>query len=318
MPNDEIEQLRLSLLNQVFLYVLDGEPTMVPLENPSHILDVGTGTGDWAIRVAELFPDCDVVGTDISAIAETKSVPMNVFFEIEDAEDWDRLPDFYDLIHFRMLEGAFRDWSFIYDNAFYSIKPGGWIEVQDFDAADYIDRFVSQFPEESPLHKISRDLDIAAMKAGRPLGCAHLDPRQFMDAGFVDVTVTEYVIPITVAEKTAGKIWLLACLDMFEARYMRLLTEQMGYDPEICRALCESSARELTNLAKDPEKSKSLQFKMRTVVARKPHDAVSSSYQKRPTPSRSPSEKRPAVGTDGASTSPLLPETKITVLDIRK
>ncbi|KAI9167398.1 Secondary metabolism regulator laeA [Paramyrothecium foliicola] len=273
MPNDEIEQLRLSLLHQVFYHVLDGEPTLAPLDNPSHILDVGTGTGEWAIRVAELFPDCDVVGTDISAIAETQSVPMNVFFEIEDAEDWDRLPEFYDLIHFRMLEGAFRDWSFIYDNAFYSLKPGGWIEVQDFDAGDYVRKFLGQFPPESPVHGLSRDLGIAAKKSGRPLGCAHLDPREFLDAGFVDVSVREFVIPLTINEKTAAKLWLISCLDMFEARYMRLLTEQMGYDGEKCKAACERAARELTQIAKDMEKSKTMQVKMRIVVARKPLDA---------------------------------------------
>jgi SAM-dependent methyltransferase len=290
MPNDEIEQLRLSLLHQVFLYVLEGEPTLVPLEDPDHILDVGTGTGEWAIRVAELFPDCDVVGTDISAIAETKSVPMNVFFEIEDAEDWDRLPEHYDLIHFRMLEGAFRDWSFVYDNAFYSLKPGGWIEVQDFDAGDYVERFVAQFPPESPIHKLSQDLDVAAVRSGRPLGCAHLDPRQFMDAGFVDVRVHEYVIPITVAEKTAGKIWLVSCLDMFEARYLRMLTEYMGYDPDECKAACENVARELTNLAKDPEKSKGLQMKVRIVLARKAEDAPRSSFHNPPSQPRTPHE----------------------------
>jgi SAM-dependent methyltransferase len=284
MPNDDIEQLRLSLLHQVYLHLLDGEPTLVPLENPSYILDVGTGTGEWAIRVAELFPECDVVGTDISAIAETKSVPMNVFFEIEDAEDWDRMPDFYDLIHFRMLEGAFRDWSFIYDNSWYSLKPGGWIEVQDFDSHDYVRRFVSQFSPESPIHELSRDLEIAAKKAGRPLGCAHLEPHHLLDAGFVDIRVNEFVIPLTITEKTAGKLWLISCLDMFEARYMRLLTEHMGYDAEDCKAACELVARELTSIAKDPEKSKNMQIKMRVVTARKPQDAPLFSPSSRATP----------------------------------
>jgi len=127
MPNDDIEQWRMAIQHQVFMHVLDGEVTLAPIQNPDHILDVGTGTGDWAIKMAELQPQCEVVGTDIAAIAETKSVPMNVFFEIEDAEDWDRHPDMYDLIHFRLMEGAFRNWSFVYDNTFFSLKPGGWI-----------------------------------------------------------------------------------------------------------------------------------------------------------------------------------------------
>src|SRR5688572_17952668 len=98
MPNDDMEQLRLALLHRVYLHVLNHELTTVHLDSPEHILDIGTGTGEWAIRIAELFPHCEVVGTDISATAETQGVPMNVFFEIEDAEDWERLPDLYDLI----------------------------------------------------------------------------------------------------------------------------------------------------------------------------------------------------------------------------
>ncbi|KAH6890403.1 S-adenosyl-L-methionine-dependent methyltransferase [Thelonectria olida] len=272
MPNDEIEQLRLSLQHQVFVHVLDGDLSLAPIQDPTHILDIGTGTGEWAIKMAELHPRCEVVGTDISAMAETRGVPMNVFFEIEDAEDWDRLPDMYDLIHFRGMEGAFQNWRFMYDNAFYSLKPGGWLEVQDFDSAEGFLKFVDQFPADSPMRSLNEDLMEAATKSGRPRGTAHLDPRLFMEAGFVDVRVTEYVIPITVAEKSAGKIWLISCLDALEASCLRLLTEQMGWDPEKCKAACEHAAREMANLAKNPEKSKGLQIKMRVIIGRKPQE----------------------------------------------
>jgi hypothetical protein len=197
---------------------------------------------------------------------------MNVFFEIEDAEDWDRLPDMYDLIHFRGMEGAFQNWRFMYDNAFYSLKPGGWLEVQDFDSAEGFVKFVDQFPPDSPMRTLNEDLIEAAAKSGRPRGTAHLDPRLLMEAGFVDVRVTEYVIPITVAEKSAGKIWLISCLDVLEASCLRLLTEQMGWDPEKCKAACEQAAREMANLAKNPEKSKGLQVKMRVIIGRKPQE----------------------------------------------
>ncbi|KAH7160024.1 S-adenosyl-L-methionine-dependent methyltransferase [Dactylonectria estremocensis] len=273
MPNDEIEQLRLALQHQVFYHVMEGEFTLAPIQDPTHILDVGTGTGEWAIKMAELLPRCEVIGTDIAAIAETRSVPMNVFFEIEDAEDWDRLPDMYDLVHFRCMEGAFQNWRFIYDNAFYSLKPGGWVEVQDFDSAEGFAKFVDSFPPDSPMRSINADLVEAAIKSGRPRGTGHLDPRLFIEAGFVDVRVTEYVIPISVAEKSAGKIWLISCLDALEANCLRLLTEHMGWDPEKCKAACETAARELANIAKSPEKSKGLQVKMRVVIGRKPLDS---------------------------------------------
>ncbi|CAM1502891.1 Fc.00g076670.m01.CDS01 [Cosmosporella sp. VM-42] len=304
MPNDEIEQMRLALQHQVFIHVLEGELTLAPIQDPTHILDVGTGTGEWAIKMAEILPHCEVVGTDISAIAETRSVPMNVFFEIEDAEDWDRHPEQYDLIHFRCMEGAFQNWRFIYDSVFFSLKPGGWVEVQDFDSAEGFSRFVDQFPPDSPMITLNRDLAEAAEKSGRPRGTGHLDPRLFMEAGFVDIRVTEYVIPITVAERSAGKIWLISCLDALEANCLRLLTTYMGWDPEKCKAACEAAAREMANLAKDPEKSRGLQVKMRVVVARKPLDAPPSDMP--PSPFERTSSPSSEMVVDEGSPDPTL------------
>lgn len=85
-PNDDLEQDRLRVMHQVFLNVPGlASLTSVPLEDPDHILDIGTGTGEWAIGIAELFPSCEVVGVDISAIQPT-AVPYNVFFEVDDCE----------------------------------------------------------------------------------------------------------------------------------------------------------------------------------------------------------------------------------------
>ncbi|PHH86932.1 hypothetical protein CDD83_9563 [Cordyceps sp. RAO-2017] len=287
MPNDEIEQLRLSLQHQVFLHLLKGDVTCVPLEDPKYILDVGTGTGEWPIRMAELFPHCEVVGTDISAIAETQSVPMNVFFEIEDAEEWDRPSDHYDLIHFRCMEGAFRDWRYIYDSVYDSLKPGGYIELIDFDSLESVKIWFTAFSEGSPIFDMARDLEIAAEKIGRKRGIAHMDPQLLVESGFVDVEVTEHAIPMLVGEKSAGKLWLISCLDALEANCLRLLTQQMGWDPEKCKVACEQAARELANLAKDPEKAKGLLVKARTIAARKPLEARSRSASQ--SPSRSPS-----------------------------
>lgn len=53
MPNDETEQERLDLYHHIFLSLLSGKLHTAPLDNPQKVLDVGTGTGLWAIDFAE-------------------------------------------------------------------------------------------------------------------------------------------------------------------------------------------------------------------------------------------------------------------------
>ena len=53
LPNDEEEQERLDLYHHIWLLILDGELFVAPLENPRKVLDIGTGTGIWAMDFAE-------------------------------------------------------------------------------------------------------------------------------------------------------------------------------------------------------------------------------------------------------------------------
>lgn len=50
LPNDEAEQDRLDLLHHIFRLCLHGELCRTKLSNPQKILDIGTGTGIWAIE----------------------------------------------------------------------------------------------------------------------------------------------------------------------------------------------------------------------------------------------------------------------------
>jgi len=51
LPNDEKEQNRLDLAHHVFRLVLGGQLYRAPIQNPQRILDIGTGTGIWAIEM---------------------------------------------------------------------------------------------------------------------------------------------------------------------------------------------------------------------------------------------------------------------------
>lgn len=55
-PNDEREQDRLDMLHHMFKLVLHDRLFLAPIENgPIRVLDIGTGTGLWAIEFGTSF-----------------------------------------------------------------------------------------------------------------------------------------------------------------------------------------------------------------------------------------------------------------------
>lgn len=106
---------------------MKGELYNAPIKNPQKILDLGTGTGIWAIDIAEYvsihtttyyykgklikhdpirkFPQAQVIGNDISAIQPSWVTP-NLEFLVEDYEDeWLYKQNTFDFIHARLLSG---------------------------------------------------------------------------------------------------------------------------------------------------------------------------------------------------------------------
>lgn len=48
------------------MLLLDGRLHLSPIgDNPQEVLDIGTGTGIWAIDMADKYPSANVVGVDL-------------------------------------------------------------------------------------------------------------------------------------------------------------------------------------------------------------------------------------------------------------
>ncbi|RFN47648.1 hypothetical protein FIE12Z_8105 [Fusarium flagelliforme] len=69
LPSDEHESERLDLQNHQLLLTFGGKKCFAPnAETAKRVLDVGTGTGIWAVEFADENPHAEVVGIDIAAI----------------------------------------------------------------------------------------------------------------------------------------------------------------------------------------------------------------------------------------------------------
>lgn len=57
------------MVHHIFRLMLGGSLYKAPVSNsPQRILDIGTGTGIYAMQIADEFPCSDVLGIDLSPI----------------------------------------------------------------------------------------------------------------------------------------------------------------------------------------------------------------------------------------------------------
>jgi hypothetical protein len=103
LPNDDEEISRLDLQHIIWRLCLNGRLHIAPVPDDVHrVIDLGTGTGKWAIEFADAHPNADVTGTDLSPIQPT-SLPPNCQFIVDNVEEEWVYSKPFDYIHSRML-----------------------------------------------------------------------------------------------------------------------------------------------------------------------------------------------------------------------
>ncbi|KAE9362870.1 S-adenosyl-L-methionine-dependent methyltransferase [Stipitochalara longipes BDJ] len=133
-PNDENEQNRDDMKHAMIMELCEQKLYYAPIgEGVQTILDLGTGTGIWLIEMADKFPSATCQGVDLSPI-QPSWVPPNVQFVVDDIElPWTHKPDYFDYIHVRHTLPFVKDRPRLFAQAFEHLKPGAWIEFQEFE-----------------------------------------------------------------------------------------------------------------------------------------------------------------------------------------
>lgn len=109
IPNDDDEMERENIKHAMLLELMDGGLYYAPIgDNPQNILDVGTGSGAWAIDMGDRFPGAHVRGIDVSPV-QPSLVPPNVDFLIDDCEQDEWLSHNIDFVHLRFMAVVLRD-----------------------------------------------------------------------------------------------------------------------------------------------------------------------------------------------------------------
>ncbi|EWC48813.1 hypothetical protein DRE_00118 [Drechslerella stenobrocha 248] len=267
LPNDDQESDRLDLSHHLMTLALNGRLHASPLENPQKILDIGTGTGIWAIEMADAYPSAHVIGNDLSAI-QPKWVPPNASFEIDDVESvWTHDANSFDLIYCRYMLGSIQNWKELFRQAFCALKPGAYLELLEPDSTLRCDD--NSIPKDAPLQQWT-DLFIGAADIfNRSVNLAPQYVQMMEEVGFVDIQENISKLPNSPWPKDKhlrdiGGYQMVNFLEALEGLSLRLFTNSHHMPVEQIQILLAKVRRDLRN------KSIHTYFHLHSIVARKP------------------------------------------------
>ncbi|KAH8429231.1 uncharacterized protein LDX57_006898 [Aspergillus melleus] len=268
MPNDEQEQSRLELHHHIHRLKLGGHLYRSPIpQNISTILDLGTGTGVWAIEMADKFPNARVIGNDLSPI-QPPWVPPNLHFEVDDFEaDWSHDTQF-DFIHARDLQGSVSNYDRLVSQAYNQLNPGGWFEFAEVDLIVCGDDDTIQ--QAKSLKETTRLVKEASARMGRIMGTATEHMQRLSNAGFVNIREDVYKVsqrlllcrprslsdqlhsqmpmspwPKDAKLKELGRYYQVNMLESLDAYSLALLTRVLHWPVEDVRVLLNGARTEL-------------------------------------------------------------------------
>ncbi|KAI2464813.1 S-adenosyl-L-methionine-dependent methyltransferase [Annulohypoxylon bovei var. microspora] len=198
IPNDE-QQLQSVDITHHYLSMLIGDKLfLAPIpDNVQRVLDIGTGTGIWSIVFAEVYPNAEVIGTDLSP-TQPLWVPPNVKFELDDCtQPWTWSEDSFDFVHIRYLFGGISDWDELFQQAYRVTRPGGWVQSceADVDIRSDDDTVAPDGAYATFWNMLYREASAKIGATFQPID-DNVQRTAFEKAGFECIEVHDYKFPI--------------------------------------------------------------------------------------------------------------------------
>jgi ubiquinone/menaquinone biosynthesis C-methylase UbiE len=132
LPKDQQEDQRLHFQHYALHHAF-GNHYLAPLSPETRtILDVGTGTGIWAIDMAQQFPHAQIIGVDIAFTSLPHTLPNTCLFAQADVLQGLPFPTHqFDFTHQRLLVLAIPAprWPSVVRELVRVTRPQGWVEL---------------------------------------------------------------------------------------------------------------------------------------------------------------------------------------------
>ncbi|KAM0282371.1 hypothetical protein ACHAQH_003050 [Verticillium albo-atrum] len=203
----------------MWLLTLRGKLCLSPKEKTAkRVLDVGTGTGIWAIEY------------------------------VDDLEkDWTWSSPF-DFIFARVLSGSFQNYEDFIKKSFANLEPGGYLELQEVHVPYESDD--GSLPKDSELAKMGIYFRDAANMAGRPMDMSPKLEGWMKDAGFVNVVVHMFKWPLNnwprdPHYKELGSWCFTNIDDNLEGLTMAMFTRILGWTKDETVLFCSRVRKQL-------------------------------------------------------------------------
>ncbi|KAI6961367.1 hypothetical protein KC355_g12593, partial [Hortaea werneckii] len=174
-----------------------------------------------------------------------------VQFEIDDAEEEWQYHSKFDYIHIRSMGGSISDWPRLMQQAYDNLRPGGWIEVTDFEAWATTDD--NSLPADSAYAEFQERLSEAATQFGKVMNISPQFKSFVQNAGFQSVVEQQFKAPLAPWPKdrryrNLGRYMNVQMLDAIEPYSLALFSRVLKWKPERIQALLAGVRQDLGNL----------------------------------------------------------------------
>ncbi|KAF9019978.1 S-adenosyl-L-methionine-dependent methyltransferase [Hymenopellis radicata] len=197
---------------------------------PKKILEVGAGSGAWAIYAANKYPEAEVIAADMNPLP-ARPLPSNLRYQETNALEPFPFPaGSFDIVHIRLTLCHLQDGPAVLTRLIDLVAPGGWLLADDIDwladfsgldnapgikGARWPSRGDPHFGKnlKSLLESSSKLTNVHVREVTTPLNSAPADPAEATWAKTFKDTLTRAVAGAPVGEAPAAKAMQKAYLD---------------------------------------------------------------------------------------------------------